>query len=80
MEREPSGIGTDRAVVNRIDGDVAVLFIGPGSTAVHVDADSLPEEAAAGTWLVMDLQSVPPLPLFVDEELTARKAAETERR
>ncbi len=73
MDVGPSGIGLDRAVVNRIEGDVAVLFVGPGSTAVHVDADALPEGAGPGTWLVMDLQSVPPLPLFVDEELTRRR-------
>lgn len=70
MDTGPSGIGLDRAVVNRIDGDTAVLFVGPGSTAVHVEADALPEGAGPGTWIVMDLQSVPPLPLFVDEELT----------
>jgi hypothetical protein len=70
VDTGPSGIGLDRAVVNRIDGDTAVLFVGPGSTAVHVEADALPEGAGPGTWIVMDLQSVPPLPLFVDEELT----------
>lgn len=66
----PSGIGLDRAVVNRIEGETAVLFVGPGSTAVHVEAGALPDGAGPGTWLVMDLQSVPPLPLFIDEELT----------
>jgi hypothetical protein len=74
VDTGPSGIGLDRAVVNRIEDDTAVLFVGPGSTAVHVDADALPEGAEPGTWLVMDLQSVPPLPLFVDQELTARRA------
>ncbi|MEX1177628.1 MAG: DUF3006 domain-containing protein [Nitriliruptor sp.] len=70
MDTGPSGIGLDRAVVNRIEGDTAVLFVGPGSTAVQVEADALPDGAGVGTWLVMDLQSVPPLPLFVDEALT----------
>ena len=76
MDTGPSGIGLDRAVVNRIDGDTAVLFIGPGSTAVHVDAEALPDDAGPGTWLVMDLQSVPPLPLFVDRELTRAKSGD----
>jgi hypothetical protein len=74
VDTGPSGIGLDRAVVNRIEDDTAVLFVGPGSTAVHVDADALPEGAGPGTWLVMDLQSVPPIPLFVDEALTAARS------
>jgi hypothetical protein len=74
VDTGPSGIGLDRAVVNRIEDDVAVIFIGPGSTAVEVEADALPEGATPGTWLVMDLQSVPPLPLFIDHALTAARA------
>jgi hypothetical protein len=70
LDTGPSGIGLDRAVVNRIEDDTAVLFVGPSSTAVHVETDALPEGAGPGTWVVMDLQSVPPLPLFIDTELT----------
>lgn len=73
MDAGPSGIGPDRAVVNRIEDHTAVLFVGPGSTAVHVEAEALPEGAGPGTWLVMDLQSVPPLPLFIDHDLTAAR-------
>jgi hypothetical protein len=74
VDTGPSGIGLDRAVVNRIEADTAVLFVGPGSTAVHVDAEALPDGAGPGTWVVMDLQSVPPLPLFIDRDLTERRA------
>lgn len=69
----PSGIGLDRAVVHELEGDEAVLRVGPGSVAVRVDAGALPEGATEGTWLVMDVQSVPPLPLLIDHELTAAR-------
>jgi hypothetical protein len=72
----PSGIGLDRAEVARLEGDDAVLRVGPGRTEVRVDTASLPDGTDEGTWLVMDLQSMPPLPLTIDRELTeARRDA-----
>jgi hypothetical protein len=57
-------------VVHEFDGDEAVLRVGPGNVAVRVDAGALPEGATVGTWLVMDVQAVPPIPLVIDHELT----------
>ena len=68
---DPSGIDRDRALVLAISDGKAELAIGPSRTRIHLDDAELPEAAAVGTWVVMDLQSTPPLPLFVDEELTA---------
>ena len=74
MESDPSGIGNDRAVVDRLDAETAVLAVGPGRTPVHLGADELPAGVEAGTWLVLDLQSQPPLVLGIDQELTRRRS------
>jgi hypothetical protein len=69
---DPSGIGTDRALVERIeDGEVAVLLVGPGRVGLHLPVEDLPPEAEVGTWVVLDVQSQPPLVLGIDEDLTA---------
>lgn len=80
MPDDPSGIGPDRAVVDRVRGDTAVLLVGPGHTEVHVPASDLPEEIEEGTWVMLDLQLQPPLVLGVDPELTGERAAELARR
>jgi hypothetical protein len=77
---DPSGIEPDRAVVDRIDGDRAVLLVGPGHTEVHVPAADLPAGVDAGTWVVLDLQLQPPLVLGPDPELTGERAAALQRR
>ena len=69
MERDPSGIGNDRAVIDRIEGSTAVLAVGPGRTPVHLGVDELPGGVRPGTWLVLDLQSQPPLVVGIDDEL-----------
>ena len=68
---DPSGIDRDRALVLAVADGTAELAIGPSRTRVHLDDAELPEDATVGTWVVMDLQSTPPVPLFVDAELTA---------
>lgn len=80
MPEDPSGIGTDRAVVDRLDEDVAVLLVGPGHTEVHVPAADLPDEVVEGTWVVLDLQLHPPLVLGPDPALNGERAAELARR
>ena len=73
MESDPSGIGNDRAVIDHLDADTAVLAVGPGRTPVHLAADELPAGVDVGTWLVLDVQSQPPLVIGIDEELTRRQ-------
>jgi hypothetical protein len=77
---DPSGIGTDRAVIDRVDAETAVLLVGPGHTEVHVPAADLPEDVEPGTWVVLDLQLQPPLVLGPDPELTGERAAALARR
>lgn len=69
-DAEPTGIRPDRAVVDDIDGGRAALLVGPGRTPIHLDVEELPHGAGVGTWLVLDLQSTPPLALSIDHELT----------
>jgi hypothetical protein len=77
---DPSGIGPDRAVVERVAGDTAVLLVGPGHTEVHVPAADLPEEVGEGTWVILDVQLQPPLVLGPDPALTGDRAAALQRR
>lgn len=72
MEPGPSGIRPDRARLAEVTEDgTATLQVGPGRTPVQVDAGSLPGGAEVGTWLIVDVQSMPPLPIGIDEALTA---------
>lgn len=70
MRADPSGIGNDRAVVDRIEDGDAVLSVGPSRTPVHVPVDELPAGTDTGTWVVLDLQVQPPLVLSIDRDLT----------
>lgn len=72
-EQDPSGIGTDRAVIHDVEDDVATLHVGPGKVGLHVPVAELPANADVGTWVVLDIQSHPPIVLAVDDELTARR-------
>lgn len=75
---DPSGIGTDRALVDHIeDGRIAVLHVGPGRVGMHVPVEELPPEAEVGTWVVLDVQSQPPLVLGIDEPLTRQRRGGT---
>lgn len=69
-DAEPTGIRPDRAVVDRIDEGRASLLVGPGRTPIHLEVEELPADADVGTWLVLDLQSTPPLALGIDRGLT----------
>jgi hypothetical protein len=80
VPEDPSGIGPDRAVVDRVIDDRAVLLVGPGHTEVHVPAADLPEDVGEGTWVVLDLQLQPPLVLGPDPVLNGERAAELSRR
>jgi hypothetical protein len=70
VREDPSGIGNDRALVERIEDGDAVLAVGPSRTPVHIPVDELPAGTDAGTWVVLDLQVAPPLVLSIDQELT----------
>jgi hypothetical protein len=63
-------IGPDRALIDAVNDEAAILHVGPGGTEVHVPVEALPADAAAGTWVVLDVQVQPPMIIGIDEELT----------
>lgn len=77
---ECTPIEPDRAVVDRIVDDTAVVLVGPDEAEHHLPASELPEGASEGSWLVVDPASDPVGVLGVDEALTqARTEALTRR-
>lgn len=63
MLPDPSGIAQDRGVIERFENDAAVIRVGPSQTPVHLPVTDLPNGAEVGSWLVLDLQMMPPLAL-----------------
>jgi len=63
MLPDPSGIAQDRGVIERFENDAAVIRVGPSQTPVHLPVTDLPAGAEVGSWLVLDLQIMPPLAL-----------------
>jgi hypothetical protein len=74
-------VAPDRAVVDRIvDDTTAVLLVGPTEAEFLVPSDSLPEEAAEGSWVVVDLDTDPPTVSGIDHELTEARCRDIETR
>ena len=63
-----------------VDGVTAVLLVGPDEAEHLVPADSLPDSADEGTWVVLDLDASPPRVVRTDDELTAARVASLTRR
>ena len=74
---QPTPVAEDRAVIDRIvDDTTAVLLIGPEETEKQVRVEDLPEGAAEGDWLILDVDQDPFTIVDIDTELTdARRAA-----
>jgi hypothetical protein len=71
---DESGVGEDRAVVDRIvDGRTAVLLVGPDEVERLLPVDALPDAAGEGSWVVLDASSEPPIVLRIDEQLTRER-------
>lgn len=45
-----------KAVVDRIENDMAVLLVGPEETVLDVPVRYLPEQVKEGSWLRMDFR------------------------
>jgi len=73
----PAAIPADRAVVDRIvDASTAVLLVGPDEFEVHIPAEALPDGAADGTWLVIDLDGPSPRIVEIDQARTDELASD----
>jgi hypothetical protein len=64
----------EKAVIDRFEGDFAVLTTGEGGTArsLNVAKKALPKRAKEGTWLRVELNDDQLVSATVDEEETAR--------
>ena len=73
--------GEDRAVIDRIvDGHTAVLLVGGEETELLLPVGALPQGAADGTWVVLDMSTDPPTVVGIDEQLTQRRFDELSAR
>ena len=63
-----------------VDGHTAVLLVGGEERELLLPVDALPEEAADGTWVVLDLSTDPPSVTGIDEQLTQRRFDELSAR
>jgi hypothetical protein len=61
-----------KAVIDRFEGDFAILFISDGKKHLDVPRKSLPEGSREGTWLQVELDGDTLLHVQLDPEETAR--------
>lgn len=73
--------GEDRAVLDRVvDGTTAVLLVGPAEDELHLPVGRLPDGAADGTWVILDLRTEPPCIVGIDHELTEARRTDLSSR
>lgn len=68
MPDEPSTTASNRARLEAIEGDEALLAAGESQMPVRLPLGDLPAEAEVGSWLIIDTQIQPPLVLGVDRD------------
>jgi hypothetical protein len=61
-----------KAVIDRFEGDSAVVIVGPAEDKLVVPRSFLPLEAKEGTWLQVDVEDDRLLSAIVDKEETSR--------
>ena len=61
-----------KAVIDRFEGDKAVLLVGDESRPVVVERKSLPKKVREGTWLQVEIDGDSVLSATIDDEETAR--------
>ncbi len=66
---------TEKAVIDRFEGKVAVLAVGDDQRYVNVPKKSLPKGVKEGTWLQVELDGDRLMSAVIDNEETARAKA-----
>jgi hypothetical protein len=66
---EPSS-QTEAAVIDRFEGDIAVLLVGEAQRVVDVPREQLPSEVRAGQWLRVQLRGERLLHAELDADAT----------
>lgn len=62
----------ENAVIDRFEGELAVLLVGQNARILPVPRRQLPEQAREGDWLKVDLNGDDLTSVTIDEEATAR--------
>ena len=62
----------EKAVIDRFEGDVAVLLVGDHERRVNVPRRDLPRGAKEGTWLQVELDGDRVVSATIDQEETER--------
>jgi hypothetical protein len=67
---------TEKAVIDRFEGDKAVLLVGDKPTQLVVEKSVLPKRVKEGTWLKVEIEGG----LLVKAEVDAEGMAEAKKR
>ena len=62
----------EKAVIDRFEGDLAVLIVGQDERRVNVPRKALPKGIKEGHWLQVELRDDQVVSAVLDEEETAR--------
>ncbi len=62
----------EQAVLDRFEGEMAVLLVGEQERQLHVPRKSLPRETREGTWLLVELDGDHLKSVQIDPEETER--------
>jgi hypothetical protein len=61
-----------KAVIDRFEGDLAVLLVGDGENRLNIPRASLPKRVKEGQWLQVEIEDDLFISAVVDEEETAK--------
>lgn len=62
-----------QAVIDRFEGNTAVLLLGEAETKLNVPRPSLPKKAKEGDWLKVEIADGKVVSAEIDEEETTRR-------
>jgi hypothetical protein len=59
-----------KAVIDRFEGDFAILILGKEDQRLNIPRKDLPKAAKEGSWLQLDIVNGQPSNIFLDEQET----------
>lgn len=65
--------GKEKAVIDRVEGKIAVLLVGEEETKLDVLVSSLPRKAKEGDWLKVEIAGSKVVSAEIDAEETAKR-------
>jgi hypothetical protein len=61
-----------KAVIDRFEGDYAILIVGENEQRLNVPRKQLPSKAKAGAWLKLDMVGGQPTNIAIDDQATTQ--------